>query len=74
LFGPARLRKAWQIGPSRTGSKAQLPKSEGYCAYSPTFSQFVYRPKLVDRMVEAIDTAEKYQKALSKTPKQKTAE
>ena len=56
-----RLRKAWQIGPPRTGSREQLPKSPGFCVYSPAFSQFVYRPKLVDRMVAAVATAEKYQ-------------
>ena len=39
------------IGRPRTGSREQLPKSPGFCVYSPAFSQFVYRPKLVDRMV-----------------------
>jgi Protein of unknown function (DUF3644) len=61
-----RLRKAWQIGPPRTGSRDQLPKSPGYCAYSPAFSQFVYRPKLVDRIVAAVATAEEYEKLLGK--------
>ena len=65
------LRKAWQMGPAKTGSKTQLPESDGYCAYSPAFSQFVYRPKLVDRMAEAVETADKYEQTLRKVPKLK---
>ena len=61
-----RLRKAWQIGPPRTGSKDQLAKSPGFSVYSPAFSQFVYRPKLVDRMVAAVSTADQYEKLLGK--------
>ena len=68
-FGPndfTRLRKAWQIGPVRSGSKDQLAKSPGFCAYSPAFSQFVYRPKLVDRMVAALSSADDYERLLGK--------
>ena len=61
-----RLRKARQIGPPRTGSTEQLPKSPGFCVYSPAFFQFVYRPKLVDRMVAAVAMADKYQELLGK--------
>lgn len=67
-----RIRKEWQIGPARSGDKEQLPKSDGYCLYSPAFKQFVYRPKLVERMAEAVDTAEKYQALLGHPPAQKT--
>lgn len=62
------VRKAWQIGPAKSGSKEQLPKSDGYCLYSPAFKQFVYRPKLVERMADAVDTAEKYQALLGRSP------
>lgn len=62
------VRKMWQIGPAKTGDKEQLPKSEGYCLYSPAFKQFVYRPKLVERIAEAVDTAEKYETLLGRSP------
>lgn len=65
------IRKAWQIGPAKSGDKEQLPKSDGYCVYSPAFKQFVYRPKLVDRIVGAVDTAEKYQALLGRAPTMK---
>jgi hypothetical protein len=61
-----RLRKTWEIGPPRTGSREQLAKSPGYSVYSPAFSQFVYRPKLVDRMVAAVQSAEGYERMLGK--------
>lgn len=67
-----RIRKEWQIGPAKSGDKEQLPKSDGYCLYSPAFKQFVYRPKLVERMVEAVDSAEKYQALLGHAPAQKS--
>ena len=63
-----RVRKAWGIGPVRSGEKEQLPKSNGYCIYSPAFKQFVYRKKLADRMVEALDTEEKYQMLIGRSP------
>lgn len=62
------LRKTWQVGPARSGEKAQLPKSDGYCVYSPAFKQFVYRPKLVERMAEALQTAERYRQLLGRDP------
>lgn len=68
------LRKAWQIGPAKSGAKKQLPKSDGYCVYSPAFKQFVYRPKLVERIANAIDTAEKYQALLGRPPTLKSAD
>lgn len=67
-----RIRKEWQIGPAKSGDKEQLPKSDGYCLYSPAFKQFVYRPKLVERMAEAVDTAEKYQALLGHAPAPKS--
>lgn len=66
-------RKAWEIGPVTSGSKDQLPKSDGYCIYSPAFKQFVYRPKLVERIVEAISNAEDFEKLIGRTPILKTA-
>lgn len=62
------IRKAWEIGPLKSGSKVQRPKSDGYCLYSPAFKQFVYRPSLADRMVEATCTAEKYRAMLGRAP------
>jgi hypothetical protein len=62
------VRKSWQIGPAKSGGKEQLPKSDGFCLYSPAFNQFVYRPRLVERMAEALETAEKYQALLSRPP------
>lgn len=63
-----RLRKTWQIGPARSGSKDQLAKSPGFCVYSPAFSQFVYRPRPVDRMVEALSSADDYEELVGKRP------
>ncbi len=68
------VRKLWQIGPVKSGDEEQLPKSDGYCLYSPAFKQFVYRPKLVDRMAEAVDTADKYQALLGRAPTLKNAD
>ncbi len=62
-----RLRKEWEIGPPETGSRKQMPRSEGFCVYSPAFNQFVYRPALVDRMAEALATEDGYFKTLGKT-------
>ncbi|MCI4012406.1 DUF3644 domain-containing protein [Brevibacterium sp. ZH18] len=62
------VRKSWQIGPAKSGDKEQLPKSDSFCLYSPAFKQFVYRPKLVERMAEALDTPEKYQALLHHPP------
>lgn len=62
------VRKAWQIGPAKSGDKDQLPNSDNYCLYSPAFKQFVYRSTLVQRMAEAVDTAEKYQALLHRPP------
>lgn len=69
-----RLRKQWQIGPVKSGSREQLPKSDGSCVYSPAFSQFVYRPNLVDRMVEAVRTPGSYREATGKEPVRKPAD
>lgn len=69
-----KLRKDWQIGPAKSGAMKQLPKSDGYCVYSPAFKQFVYRPKLVERIANAIDTAEKYQALLGHPPTLKSAD
>lgn len=44
----------------------RLPKSDGYCVYSPAFGQFVYRPALVNRMVDALQTAEQYRDEIGK--------
>lgn len=67
------VRKAWEIGPAKSGSKEQLPKSDGYCVYSPAFKQFVYRPKLVDRIVEATARAEDFESLLGRAPVSKSA-
>ena len=65
------LRKSWEIGPQRTGSRAQMRKSQGYCVYAPAFSQFVYTPKLVERMVQALSTPEHYQAEMGRPPRRK---
>ena len=49
--------------PARENNSRSLPAS---AFYSPAFSQFVYRPKLVDRMVAAVAMADKYQELLGK--------
>lgn len=69
-----QVRKKWQIGPAKTGDKVQLPKSEGYCLYSPAFKQFVYRQKLVERLVEALSTPEKYESLVGIPPTAKEHE
>lgn len=63
-----KVRKKWEIGPARSGSKEQLPKSDGFCLYSPAFGQYLYRPVLVARMVAALETAEKYEELLERKP------
>lgn len=63
-----KLRKMWQIGAVRSGSKAQLPKSDGYCVYSPAFGQYVYRQNLVDRMAEAVSTRDSYAEVFGREP------
>ena len=63
-----RLRKKWGIGPVKAGSMDKLPKSATYCLYAPTFKQFVYTPALVERMVLALDTAEKFEAEMGKPP------
>lgn len=69
-----RLRKKWQIGPSKTGDKKGLPNSESYCLYSPAFKQFVYTPKLLDEIVTALATDEKYEQTMDKKPRLKESE
>lgn len=68
------LRKKWEIGPAKSGSRSQMRKSPGFCVYAPAFSQFVYRPKLVDRMVGALQTAEKFEAELGKPASRKDVE
>ncbi|QQT70814.1 DUF3644 domain-containing protein [Brevibacterium casei] len=63
-----RLRKKWGIGPVKSQSKDQLPNSEGYCLYSPTFKQYAYLPKLVDRMVAALSTEDDYTSLVGHRP------
>jgi hypothetical protein len=65
------LRKMWEVGPKKSGDTAQLPKSDGYCLYSPAFRQFVYRPKLVERMITALDTSEKFEELMGRAPQVK---
>jgi hypothetical protein len=67
------LRKAWKIGPAKSGSREQLAKSGGYCLYSPAFKQFVYRPKLVKRMADALCTVEQYRRLIGRSPVPKTS-
>lgn len=67
------LRKAWGIGPPRSSSRDQLPNSDGYCLYSPAFKQFVYRPELVQRIVEAVSTEESFATTLGRKPTRKAA-
>lgn len=69
-----RLRKIWEIGPSKTGDKKPLPKSESYCLYSPAFKQFVYTPKLLKKIVDALNTEEKYEATMGKKPRPKESE
>jgi hypothetical protein len=71
--GFTQIRKKWRIGPAKSVSKEQLPNSEGYCLYSPTFKQLVYLPKLVDKMAEALATESTYQDLLGKKPKWRTS-
>ena len=44
------------------------PVNKLHCIYSPAFKQFVYRKKLVDRMVEGLDMKEKYQRLIGRSP------
>lgn len=66
-----QLRKKWGIGPVKSGEKKSLPDSDTFCLYSPAFKQFVYTPKLLDRIVEAIHTKEGYTAILGKEPRPK---
>lgn len=69
-----QLRKNWEIGPAKSGDKKALPKSEAFCLYSPAFKQFVYTPKLLDRIVLALTTVEKYEDTMGKKPRLKGAD
>ena len=69
-----QLRKSWEIGPARSGDKKGLPKSETYCLYSPAFKQFVYTPKLLNQVVNALSTKEKYVETMGKEPRVKGPE
>lgn len=66
-----RLRKKWGIGPVKSQSKEQLPNSDGHCLYSPTFKQYAYLPKLVDRMVAALSTEDDYKLLIGHKPELK---
>lgn len=66
-----RLRKEWGIGPAKSGDKKALPNSDAFCLYSPAFQQFVYTPKLLDRIVEAIRTEGGYTRIFGKEPRLK---
>lgn len=66
-----RLRKKWGIGPVKSQSKNQLPNSEGYCLYSPTFKQYAYLPKLVDRMTSSLSTEEEFRALIGRNPSRK---
>ncbi|MEK0245347.1 DUF3644 domain-containing protein [Bifidobacterium mongoliense] len=68
------LRKKWEIGPVKSGSNKQLPKSDGYCLYSPTFRQFAYTPKLIERMVTALSTSDVYATLVGHQPELKPPE
>lgn len=68
-----RLRKNWEIGPIKSGAKKALPKSDTFCLYSPAFEQFLYTPRLLDRIVAALNTAEKYEETMGKKPRVKGA-
>ncbi|MBI9000918.1 hypothetical protein M0E87_03925 [Corynebacterium sp. CCM 9185] len=61
-----QLRKNWGIGPAKSGDKKGLPKSETFCLYSPAFKKFVYTPKLLERIVAALTTAEKFEETMGK--------
>jgi hypothetical protein len=50
-----RLRKKWLVGPTASGSTQQMANSANFCAYSPAFSQTVYRPSLIARMAKALE-------------------
>ena len=63
-----KVRKAWKIGPAKSGSDRELPNSSGYCFYSPAFNQFLYKPKLIERMVKELNTREKYEKLVGHPP------
>lgn len=66
-----KVRKVWRIGPTRSGSNDQLSNSDGFCLYSPAFGQFVYRPKLIERIIESVDTEEKFRSLVGKPPELK---
>jgi hypothetical protein len=55
-----KLRQMWQIGPEKGGDMRAMTGSDGFAVYSPAFGQFVYTPKLVDRMVDALSTGEAF--------------
>ncbi|AZA13094.1 hypothetical protein CCHOA_03415 [Corynebacterium choanae] len=63
-----QLRKKWGLGPAKSGERKGLPNSDTFCLYSPAFKQFVYTPKLLDKIVDAICTEEGYTTFLGKEP------
>lgn len=62
------LRKKWEIGPVKSGTRTALPKSDGFAVFSPAFNQFVYTPALVERMVAALDTEDTFRTESGKQP------
>ena len=67
-----KVRKKWEIGPIKSGSDKELPKSNGYCLYSPAFNSFLYKPKLIERMTKELNTREKYEKLVEHPAIEKT--
>jgi len=63
-----RLRKKWHIGPTVAGSTVQLRNSADFCAYSPAFSQTVYRPALITKMAKALATREDFMAVMGYEP------
>lgn len=59
-----KIWKMWQIGLVRSETEEQQSMSVGYCSYSPASKRNVNRPKVVGRIANVIDTAEKYQTLL----------
>ncbi|MCL1923935.1 MAG: DUF3644 domain-containing protein [Propionibacteriaceae bacterium] len=68
-----RLRKRWEIGPTKTRSTSLLPRSDGYCIPVPAFSQFLYTPRMIDEIVAACGSADGFAEAVGHDPVPKSS-
>jgi len=66
-----RLRQSHEIGPAK--GKLGKKTDTKYCVYVKATKQYLYTPAYIDFCVQQIGTAEKYLKAMGRSPRLKVA-